>query len=129
MFYALRIGLRVFSLVGVVVMSFGVGFLVVLSVMRVTRFITLDTLTDGFWLRRVNNVARWPRLQMWFTKLITCSWCTSMWVGPPIVTVGYFYGDLWWFVIVSMALSASLITGLVAQWLDPGRRDWAQYLE
>lgn len=106
-------------------MSVGVGFLVVLSVMRLTRLVTLDTLTDRFWLRLVNVLGRWPSAQHWFTKLITCTWCASMWVAPPVVTAGYFYGHTTWFTIAAMVLVSSQLVGLLAQWLDDGRRDWA----
>lgn len=106
-------------------MSFGVAVLAVLSVMRLTRLVTLDTLTDGFWVRRVNNLGKFPRVQQWFTKLITCSWCASMWVAPPVVVSAYYCGESAWFVIGSVVLLASQVTGLSAQWLDPGRRDWA----
>jgi hypothetical protein len=108
-----------------VVMSFGIGLLVVFSVMRGTRLVTLDALTDGFWLRRVNNLGKYPRLQRWFTKLVTCQWCASVWVAPVVVVPGYFYGDTAWFVICTMILLASEVTGLVSQWLDSGRREWA----
>ena len=106
-------------------MSVGVVILVVFSVMRGTRLVTFDALTDGFWLRRVNNLARFPKLQAWFTKLITCAWCASIWVGPLVTVPAYFYGDAAWFVIPAVVLLASQVTGLSAQWLDPGRRDWA----
>jgi len=106
-------------------MPVGVAVLVVLSVMRLTRLVTFDTLTDGFWLNRVNSLSRWPSVQYWFTKLVTCSWCASMWVAPAVVVSAYFFGDHAWFVIGAMILACSQLTGLVAQWLDDGRRDWA----
>jgi len=108
-------------------MSVGVVVLAVISVARLTRLVVLDSITEKTLIAAVNFLGRrgWARLQGWFSTLITCSWCTSMWIAPPVAVSAYLFGDTPWFLIPAIALTASHITAVTAQWLDPGRRPWA----
>jgi len=107
-------------------MSFGVAVLVVGVVARLTRLVVLDALTETFMVKTINRLGRWPRFQEWFTDLVTCSWCTSMWIAPPVAAAGWYWGHSPWFVIPAVALTASHAISVVAQWADPGRRGFAR---
>ena len=107
-------------------MDLGLVVLVVLATARLTRVVVLDSITEGASLALVNGVRRWPRFQEWVTDLITCSWCTSFWVGPAVAVVAWQWGDHPVFIILTVGLAASWLTSIAAQWLDPGQRGFAR---
>lgn len=81
---------------------------------RVTRFMTKDTLAAGFrsWVAdRFGDESR-P------AYLVTCGWCTSIWVAAAVTPLAYWAGESLWFRGPALALSLSYLTGLAAAWLD-----------
>lgn len=81
---------------------------------RVTRFITKDTLAAGFrsWVAgRFGDDSR-P------AYLVTCGWCTSIWVAAAVTGLAYGTGETLWFQATAMILTLSYLTGLASNWLD-----------
>ncbi|MGP4003436.1 hypothetical protein [Streptomyces sp. 8N706] len=81
---------------------------------RITRFITKDLLAEGIrsWAAgRFGDDSR-P------AYLVTCSWCTSIWVAAAVVPLAYWIGDTLWFQGAAMVLTLSYLTGLASSWLD-----------
>ena len=107
-------------------MDLGVAVLVVLATARLTRVVVLDAITEAMFAGLYNSTARWPRFQEWLRDLITCSWCTSIWVGPAMAAVGWEWGHTAAFNIFTLGLAASWFTGIAGQWLDPGQRGFAR---
>jgi len=122
------------------------GLLVLLicaATFRVTRFLTMDQLPlvawpreqlIGYWYpdfadkswqtRHPGARAHWGGLGKSLAYLITCEWCTSIYVATALV-VGVSRWTDWlphpdWASAVLLGLTASGVTGLVSRWLDPG---------
>lgn len=107
-------------------MSVGVAILVTFLVLRVTRLTVQDTLTDGPALAFVNFWGRrgWLRMQWFFSKLLTCPWCASVWWAGFFSPIGFYFGDTDLFVISGVAAAASYVTGIMG-FVDTYRREWA----
>lgn len=91
------------------------GFVVAaLAVARVTRLITTDYLTAGprGWIVRRLGVDHK------LSYLITCQWCTSVWVALPVgfAWCGWSHITLW--AGPGAALAMSQITGIMARGED-----------
>jgi hypothetical protein len=80
---------------------------VVLAVYRLTRLVTADRIMDWFraWVEARSG---------WAAYLVTCDWCLSIWVAPPVVWVGMVWGELLAVRVVFGALAASALTGLLS---------------
>ncbi|WP_326686325.1 MULTISPECIES: hypothetical protein [unclassified Streptomyces] len=81
---------------------------------RITRFITKDTLAAGFriWIAdRFGDDSR-P------SYLITCGWCTSIWVAVATTGSTLTLGDSLWLRAPAIALTLSYLTGIASRWLD-----------
>lgn len=79
-----------------------------LGVYRLTRLVTTDTLLEG---ARERVWRRWPPS----TKrgyVITCDWCTSMWISAPVVLMYSIYPTATVYVCATFALSAA--AGIIA---------------
>lgn len=107
-------------------MSVGVAILVTFCVLRWTRFVVQDSLSDGPALAFVNFWGRhgWLRTQEFFSKLLTCPWCASVWIAGLFAPLGYYFGDNPAFVIFAAGSAASYLTGIMGL-LDTYRRQWA----
>lgn len=96
----------------------------ILFVARVTRLIVADQILSPIRDRLVGpslaRVVSGERDQLgWFAYLLTCAWCTSVWVAAGTLTAAYWWADTrWWFIMVT-AGAASYVTGVAAAWLDP----------
>lgn len=91
------------------------ALLTIVFIARVTRLIVADQI---LYRPRVWVVLRYGPNQ-WFAYLITCAWCSSIWVGAATVVAAYWYGDTrWWFFMV-LAGAASYAAGVMAARLDP----------
>ena len=79
-----------------------------LAVYRLTRLVTTDTLLEDV---RERVWRRWPPS----TKrgyVITCDWCTSMWISAPTVLMYSIYPTATVYVCAIFALSAA--AGIIA---------------
>ncbi|SCK26967.1 Protein of unknown function [Streptomyces sp. WMMB 714] len=92
-----------------------VVFLLTLGITcRITRLITKDTLAAGFrsWTaQRFGDDSK-------FAYLVTCSWCTSVWVAAAVVPVAFLAGNTVAFQAVAMVLTLSYLSGVASNWLD-----------
>lgn len=66
----------------------------------------------GGWVDHVENDPDAPAL----AYLITCGWCSSVWVGAGVVLARRWFPRLWGPVAEALALSA--VAGLIAERLD-----------
>lgn len=82
-----------------------------LATARVTRIITTDYLTA--------EPRRWLITRLGvdskISYLITCQWCTSVWVGAALAPLPYWAWSHWWVQVPLMALAASQITGVMSR--------------
>lgn len=93
--------------------------LTILFIWRITRLLVADAILHPI---RERIVLRYGPDQ-WFAYLITCAWCTSVWVAAGVMAAAWFYADTrWWFIMVT-AGAASLVTGIGSAWLDPADDD------
>lgn len=92
-----------------------VVFLLALGITcRITRFITKDTLAAGFrsWMaERFGDDSK-------LAYLVTCSWCTSIWVSAAVVPLSWTAGGTAAFRVVALILTLSYLSGLASDWLD-----------
>lgn len=82
-----------------------------LAVARVTRLVTSDYLTAP--------VRQWVVLKLGTTSkgayLITCDWCTSLWIAAAAAPLAYWHSTNPWYLIPAIALAFSYIVGFLAQ--------------
>ena len=84
--------------------------IVALAVFRITRFVTTDTV--------FNRLREWvwkkhPPENGGIGYLLTCNWCSSIWVALPVVLVYSANQNVTFSVACVFALSA--ITGIIAE--------------
>lgn len=82
-------------------------------VARITRLLTKDQMF--YWWRAFATI----RLPGPVGYLSRCAWCMSVWVAAGVGVAAYFWGDTLAYLLVALAGTASLLTGLYATWLDP----------
>lgn len=51
--------------------------------------------------------------------LLSCPWCSSWWIGLPVVWSAWCFGDRSWWMVPAGALAASAVTGIVATFAKP----------
>lgn len=49
-----------------------------------------------------------------FMYLITCDWCASFWIAPPVALIAVYHGSNRLAVAAFLALSASHLSGMLA---------------
>lgn len=81
---------------------------------RITRFLTKDSLAAGFrsWVAGRFGDDSKP------AYLVSCSWCSSIWVAAVMAPLTHWTGGTTGFQIVATALSLSYLAGLASRWLD-----------
>ena len=79
----------------------------VLATYRLTRLVTADKITEPI------RTAVLDRSQ-WFGYLVTCDWCLSMWIAPPVAFIGINFIDSTPVWVVFGALAFSALSGLIA---------------
>jgi hypothetical protein len=63
-----------------------------------------------------NNYIGWPNpVGRSVAYLVTCDWCTSIWVGAGLIAVTRWWLGWDWFFAALVWLTASTVTGLIAQ--------------
>lgn len=101
--------------------------LTVLAIARLTRLVTTDVVFQPFrrWVIRHRPnpnpptepglpEADQPADEDWLVYLVHCRWCTSVWISFPVAAVVYNWPTSWPVQIGLLALTASLVSGLVA---------------
>lgn len=81
-----------------------------LAVARITRFLVEDFLTNGYRRWVVN---KWGDESL-MSYLVHCPWCTSMWVGIPIMPVAVIWPNVWIVSVLSIP-AASMVSGLLVK--------------
>jgi hypothetical protein len=93
------------------VIGFTTLLLAALSVARLTRLATEDQVLAGprgALIRRLG-------VDHPLSYLVTCSWCTSVWISAAVAPAAYWAGDTAWFQVPAIALSASYVAGWLSQ--------------
>ncbi|MFJ9720010.1 DUF1360 domain-containing protein [Streptomyces sp. NPDC101213] len=92
------------------------------AVLRLSRLVVDDDITAP--LRgSIHRAARKPdgtprRLLSFTARLISCTWCTSMWVAAGVTAAAVVLGDTLWFRAPAMVLTLSWLAGILTSWLD-----------
>jgi hypothetical protein len=84
--------------------------LIVGATMRLSRLVTADKLTEPI---RERLIRRWGE-EAKRSYLITCDYCTSMYVAPIVATVAVLWPTNRVVLIALIALTASFVAGIVA---------------
>ncbi|MEU6082472.1 hypothetical protein [Streptomyces sp. NPDC047108] len=95
-------------------MSLAVFLLALGTVCRITRFLTKDTLAAGLrtWIADRFGDDSGP------ANLITCGWCTSIWVSTAVAPAALLVGHTAGFQAVAMVLTLSYLAGVASTWVD-----------
>lgn len=100
--------------------------LTVLATARLTRLVTTDVLFDPprHWATRQLLVYKDSKLKPPLSRtfgfryqlayLIVCPWCVSMYTGTAVAGAWWAWGETIWFTAVTLALTASYVTGFLA---------------
>ncbi len=86
------------------------------AVARVTRFVVDDVLFQP--VRTAVEGRRASGFFRWLFDLMSCSWCTSIWVAAAASGAHWAWHDTTVFLYVVAALTASHLVALAASWLD-----------
>lgn len=100
-----------------------VVLLTVLAVARVTRFVTQDVLFEEprrWVLQKLINPGRARAVRDKIAYLIVCDWCTSIYVGAAAAGAYAAWHGTMPFMVVTLALSASYVTGFLAAITERG---------
>ncbi|MET8947484.1 hypothetical protein ABZX30_29065 [Streptomyces sp. NPDC004542] len=81
---------------------------------RITRFVVKDTLAAGFRIRVADRFGEDSKI----AYLVTCSWCTSIWVAAGVAPLAYYLGASPWLQIPAAALTLSYLCGVASLRLD-----------
>lgn len=86
-----------------------------LAVTRLTGLITLDTITEDLRDRLIGWLDDRPRtLGAFVAKLITCPWCTGVWVSMAAAPLIWFWGDHPLLLIPAMAMALAQVAGMIS---------------
>lgn len=96
-------------------MTVAVFVLALAATARVTRFITRDSLFAP--VRDWVAVHAGPDSRLY--TLITCVWCSSVWIAAPAAVTAWWWGHTVWWQVVCMVLALSYLTSVAATWIDP----------
>jgi hypothetical protein len=86
------------------------------AIARVTRFVVDDTLFQP--VRAAVDKRAGRGFYAWLADLISCSWCTSIWVSAGAAVAHWAWSGTVPYVYVVAALTASHAVSLAASWLD-----------
>lgn len=86
-----------------------------LAVARITGLITADTITEGARDRIMAWLDDSPgSAGQWFSSLITCPWCASIWVAFIASPLIWFWGDTPVMLVPAIALAFSQVSGMTS---------------
>lgn len=84
-----------------------------LAVLRVTGLIVADAITEDLRDKALGWLDDRPQtLGSYVAILITCFWCTSMWVGAVAAPLIWFWGDSPVMLVAGMVLAFSQVAGM-----------------
>lgn len=95
-------------------MSMLTVLLTVLAVARLTRLVTEDKILEkprDWVLDRVDPLGM-------LTYLLGCPWCVSVYLGAAAAPVAYYWGESPYVVIPALALTASYVSGFLANFTE-----------
>ncbi|MFB7666459.1 hypothetical protein ACFC1R_21315 [Kitasatospora sp. NPDC056138] len=81
---------------------------------RITRFVSKDTLAAGFRSWTADRFGDDSRP----AYLVSCGWCTSIWVAAVVTPTAFLAGDTLGFRITATALTLSYVAGVASSHLD-----------
>jgi hypothetical protein len=81
---------------------------------RLTRLVTADVLMEP----ARDRLACLNAPDSALCYLLTCPWCASMWIAPPVVLAAWAAHGAAWFTLPAAMLSISYLYGLAATRLD-----------
>jgi hypothetical protein len=81
--------------------------LAALATYRLTRLVTADKITEPVRGWVVDRSA-------WAGYLVTCDWCLSIWVAPPVALCAVLWGDNRLVLVVLLWLAVSAVTGILS---------------
>ncbi|MFI7278431.1 DUF1360 domain-containing protein [Streptomyces sp. NPDC049879] len=92
------------------------------AVLRISRLIVDDDLTaplrDRLHRRVHRGDGRTRPVAAFVTRLVACTWCTSVWVAFGVLAPVYGFYGYGWSTYPLAALTMSWATGILASWLD-----------
>lgn len=90
-----------------------------LAVVRVTGLVVADAITEDLRTRILEWLDDRPAtLGSYVATLITCFWCTSMWVGAVAAPLIWFWGNTPVMLCLGLVLAFSQLAGMLS---DTGR--------
>ena len=81
--------------------------LAALATYRLTRLVTADKITEPL---RIWVLDR----SEWAGYLVTCDWCLSIWISPPVALCAVLWGDNRLVLVVLVWLAVSAVTGVLS---------------
>lgn len=90
--------------------------LTVLAVARLTRLVIYDRITERPRVWLTVRLEKRPQLQY----LVNCPWCLSMYVGAASACAYALWGETMPFMVVTLALASSYVTGFLASIREAG---------
>jgi hypothetical protein len=78
-----------------------------LATYRLTRLVTADKITEPLRLWVLDR-------SQWAGYLVTCDWCLSIWIAPPVAVCAVLWGDSTVVAIGLCALAFSAVTGVLS---------------
>lgn len=91
-------------------------FVYALAAARITGLITSDVITDGprnallGWLDPADG-----SVGAFIGKLITCSWCSGVWVCAAVAPLAYYAGERPAVLIPALALAGAQLVGMTSE--------------
>lgn len=94
------------------------GFLAFGATARLTRLLTTDKILEAArrWVVHRTDTMPTDRAER-LSYFVTCPWCVSMWVAPPVIASGWWpahHGTATWWWFPAACLLLSHIVGLTA---------------
>ncbi|MFI9463769.1 DUF1360 domain-containing protein [Streptomyces xiamenensis] len=94
------------------------GVLSIGAAARLTRLVVDDTITapirDAITTRGDTRGGTWA----WASKLVSCTWCASIWVTAGVGAAHWLAGDTRLYLYVAAGLTIAYIVPLARDWLD-----------
>ena len=78
-----------------------------LATYRLTRLVTADKITEP--------IRTWVMdRSQWAGYLVSCDWCLSIWIAPPVALCAILWGDNRLVLVVILWLALSAVVGLLS---------------